>query len=65
VAFLTLPNHLRTGGAAMLTLLRNVARSIGISVAIAQLQASPHACTAVITRRRDGAARRPMTRSSG
>ena len=37
VAFLTLPNHLRTDGAAMLTLLRNVASSIGISVVIAEL----------------------------
>src|SRR6201995_102332 len=37
VAFLTLPNHLRTDGTAMLTLLRNVASSIGISVVIAQL----------------------------
>jgi DHA2 family multidrug resistance protein len=37
VAFLTLPNHLRTDGASMLTLLRNVASSIGISIVIAQL----------------------------
>src|SRR6201987_859159 len=37
VAFLTLPNQLRTDGTAMLTLLRNVASSIGISVVIAQL----------------------------
>jgi DHA2 family multidrug resistance protein len=37
VAFLTLPNHLRTDGTAMLTLMRNVASSIGISVVIAQL----------------------------
>jgi DHA2 family multidrug resistance protein len=37
VAFLTLPNHLRTDGTSMLTLLRNVASSIGISIAIAQL----------------------------
>jgi DHA2 family multidrug resistance protein len=37
VAFLTLPNHLRTDGTSMLTLLRNVASSIGISVVIAQL----------------------------
>jgi MFS transporter, DHA2 family, multidrug resistance protein len=37
VAFLTLPNHLRTDGTAMLTLLRNVASSIGISIVIAQL----------------------------
>jgi MFS transporter, DHA2 family, multidrug resistance protein len=37
VAFMTLPNHLRTDGTSMLTLLRNVASSIGISVVIAQL----------------------------
>jgi MFS transporter, DHA2 family, multidrug resistance protein len=37
VAFLTLPNQLRTDGASMLTLLRNVASSIGISIVIAQL----------------------------
>lgn len=36
-AFLTLPNHLRTDGTAMLTLVRNVASSIGISVVIAEL----------------------------
>ncbi len=37
VAFMTLPNHLRTDGTSMLTLLRNVASSIGISIDIAQL----------------------------
>src|SRR6202045_3291886 len=37
VAFLTLPNHLRTDGTSMLTLLRNVASSIGIPIVIAQL----------------------------
>jgi DHA2 family multidrug resistance protein len=37
VAFLTLPNQLRTDGTAMLTLMRNVASSIGISIVIAQL----------------------------
>lgn len=37
VAFLSLPNHLRTDGTSMLTLLRNVASSIGISIVIAQL----------------------------
>src|SRR5438445_284481 len=36
VAFLTLPNHLRTDGTSMLTLMRNVASSSGISVVIAQ-----------------------------
>jgi DHA2 family multidrug resistance protein len=37
VAFLTLPNDLRTDGTSMLTLMRNVASSIGISVVITQL----------------------------
>jgi DHA2 family multidrug resistance protein len=37
VAFLTLSNHLRTDGTSMLTLMRNVASSIGISIVIAQL----------------------------
>src|SRR6201995_3501036 len=37
VAFLTLPNHLRTDGTSMLSLLGNVASSIGFSVGIAQL----------------------------
>ncbi|TAK47424.1 MAG: DHA2 family efflux MFS transporter permease subunit [Xanthobacteraceae bacterium] len=37
VAFLTLPQHLRTDGSAILTLMRNIASSIGISLVIAQL----------------------------
>src|SRR5947207_3708400 len=37
VAFLTLPNQLRTDGTSMLTLMRNVASSVGISVVIAEL----------------------------
>jgi DHA2 family multidrug resistance protein len=37
VAFLTLSNELRTDGTAMLTLMRNVASSVGISIVIAQL----------------------------
>ncbi|MGY4484369.1 DHA2 family multidrug resistance protein [Bradyrhizobium sp. LM3.2] len=37
VAFLTLPNHLRTDGTSMLTLLRNVASSVGISIVVAEL----------------------------
>jgi MFS transporter, DHA2 family, multidrug resistance protein len=37
VAFLTLPGYLRTDGTSMLTLMRNVASSIGISIVIAQL----------------------------
>jgi DHA2 family multidrug resistance protein len=37
VSFMTLPGHLRTDGTSMLTLLRNVASSVGISIVIAQL----------------------------
>jgi MFS transporter, DHA2 family, multidrug resistance protein len=37
VAFMTLSTQLRTDGTSMLTLLRNVASSIGISIVIAQL----------------------------
>src|ERR1700749_862052 len=37
VAFMTLPNHLRTDGTSMLTLMRNVASSIGISIVISEL----------------------------
>ncbi len=37
VAFLTLPGELRTEAAAMLTLIRNIFSSIGISIMIAQL----------------------------
>jgi len=37
VAFMTLPNYLRTDGTSMLTLMRNVASSVGISIVIAQL----------------------------
>jgi MFS transporter, DHA2 family, multidrug resistance protein len=37
VAFLTLSTQLRTDGTSMLTLMRNVASSIGISIVIAQL----------------------------
>jgi MFS transporter, DHA2 family, multidrug resistance protein len=37
VSFLTLANHLRTDGTSMLTLMRNVASSVGISIVIAQL----------------------------
>jgi DHA2 family multidrug resistance protein len=37
VAFTTLPAHLRTDGTAILTLIRNVASSIGISFVIANL----------------------------
>src|ERR1700726_3875893 len=48
VAFLTLPNHLRTDGTSMLTLMRNVARSIGISVVIAQLTEGARRAYAVL-----------------
>jgi DHA2 family multidrug resistance protein len=37
VAFMTLPMQLRTDGTSMLTLMRNVASSVGISIVIAQL----------------------------
>jgi DHA2 family multidrug resistance protein len=37
VSFLTLPGNLRTDGTSMLTLMRNIASSAGISIVIAQL----------------------------
>jgi DHA2 family multidrug resistance protein len=37
VAFMTLPGHLRTEGSAILTLVRNLGSSIGISIVIAEL----------------------------
>ncbi len=37
VAFLTLPGHLRNGGTSILTLVRNIGSSIGISMVIANL----------------------------
>jgi len=37
VAFVTLPNHLRTEGSAILTLVRNLGSAVGISMVIAQL----------------------------
>jgi len=40
VAFASLPGHLRTEGTAILTLVRNIGSSIGISVVIAQLTES-------------------------
>ncbi len=49
VAFLTLPNHLRTDGTSMLTLLRNVASSIGISLVIAQLTSGTRMAHAVLS----------------
>jgi DHA2 family multidrug resistance protein len=49
VAFLTLPGHLRTDGTSMLTLVRNVASSIGISVVIAELTSGTRHAHAVLT----------------
>ena len=49
VAFLTLPSHLRTDGTSMLTLVRNVASSIGISVVIAELTSGTRHAHAVLT----------------
>ena len=49
VAFLTLPNDLRTDGTSMLTLMRNVASSIGISVVIAQLTEGSRRTYAVLS----------------
>ena len=49
VAFLTLPNHLRTDGTSMLTLMRNVASSIGISIVIAQLTKGSRRVYAVLS----------------
>jgi MFS transporter, DHA2 family, multidrug resistance protein len=49
VAFLTLPNHLRTDGTSMLTLMRNVASSVGISIVIAQLTEGSRRVYAVLS----------------
>jgi DHA2 family multidrug resistance protein len=49
VAFLTLPNHLRTDGTSMLTLMRNVASSVGISIVIAQLTEGTRRTYAVLS----------------
>jgi DHA2 family multidrug resistance protein len=48
VAFLTLPNHLRTDGTSMLTLFRNIASSIGISIVIARLTSGTTSTHAVL-----------------
>jgi DHA2 family multidrug resistance protein len=48
-AFITLPGHLRTGGTAMLTLVRNIGSSIGISMVIAQLTSTTTAMHARLT----------------
>ncbi len=47
-AFLTLPEQLRTDGTAMLTLARNVASSIGISVMVAELTQNARHAHAVL-----------------
>jgi DHA2 family multidrug resistance protein len=47
-AFLTLPERLRTDGTAMLTLVRNVASSIGISVMVALLTQNGRRAHAVL-----------------
>lgn len=49
VAFMTLPNHLRTDGTSMLTLMRNVASSVGISVVIAELTQGSRRTYAVLS----------------
>ena len=49
VAFLTLPNQLRTDGTSMLTLMRNVASSVGISIVIAQLTEGSRCVYAVLS----------------
>jgi DHA2 family multidrug resistance protein len=47
-AFMTLPDRLRTDGTSMLTLVRNVASSIGISIVIAQLTSGTTRAHAVL-----------------
>jgi DHA2 family multidrug resistance protein len=49
VAFLTLPSHLRTDGTSMLTLMRNVASSIGISIVISELTQGSRRTYAVLS----------------
>ena len=49
VAFTTLPGQLRTGGTAILTLVRNIGSSIGISMVIAQLTSGTTAMHARLT----------------
>ncbi len=49
VAFLTLPNTLRTDGTSMLTLMRNVASSVGISIVIAELTQGSRRTYAVLS----------------
>ena len=47
VSFNTLPAHLRTDGTSILTLIRNVASSIGIAFVIAYLTRTTTACRAL------------------
>jgi DHA2 family multidrug resistance protein len=49
VAFLTLSNNLRTDGTSMLTLVRNVASSVGISIVIAELTQGSRRTYAVLS----------------
>jgi DHA2 family multidrug resistance protein len=49
VAFATLPAHLRTDGTAILTLVRNIGSSVGISVVIANLTSTTTAMHARLT----------------
>ena len=58
VAFLTLPDNLRTYGASFQTLIRNVASSFGISVVIAQLTEGSRLRYAELSRLRQSVQRR-------
>jgi DHA2 family multidrug resistance protein len=49
VSFMTLPNNLRTDGTSILTLVRNVASSIGISIVIAQLSQGSRRTYAILS----------------
>src|SRR5215475_672236 len=51
VSFLTLPGHLRTDGTSMLTLVRNVMSSVGISIVIAQLTEGTRHTYAILNNR--------------
>ncbi|OJU19418.1 MAG: hypothetical protein BGN84_01340 [Afipia sp. 62-7] len=48
VSFMTLPGHLRTDGTSMLTLVRNVASSVGISVVTTKLTEGGREAYAII-----------------
>jgi DHA2 family multidrug resistance protein len=49
LSFLTLPGHLRTSGSSILTLVRNIGSSIGISMVIANLTNKTTAMHALLT----------------